>query len=180
MKFRLYGTSLSGIEVNEYAVTDKNGIAKFKDVLIGTGYTLEEVDTPTRYVVPEKQTAAIEWNKVTNKSFDNILKKFNVTVTKSDSEKGLPQGDASLAGAKYGIYKGNQLIDTYTTDANGQFICARTSRRSSTASLTNSARTNASQLSMTYGTSQKKRRSRSTPRADRNGCRCRKTRNSNP
>ena len=121
MKFRLYGTSLSGIEVNEYAVTDKNGVAKFKDVLIGTGYTLEEVDTPTRYVVPDKQTAAVEWNKVTNKSFDNILKKFNVTVTKSDSEKGLPQGDASLAGAKYGIYKGNQLIDTYTTDANGQF-----------------------------------------------------------
>lgn len=121
MKFRLYGTSLSSIEVNEYAVTDKNGVAKFKDVLIGTGYTIEEVDTPTRYVVPEKQTAAIEWNKVTNKSFDNILKKFNVTVTKSDSEKGLPQGDASLAGAKYGIYKGNQLIDTYTTDANGQF-----------------------------------------------------------
>ncbi len=121
MKFRLYGTSLSGIEVNEYAVTDKNGVATFKDVLIGTGYTLEEVDTPTRYVVPEKQTAAIEWNKVTNKSFDNVLKKFNITVTKSDSEKGLPQGDASLAGAKYGIYKGNQLIDTYTTDANGSF-----------------------------------------------------------
>lgn len=121
MKFRLYGTSLSGIEVNEYAVTDKNGVAKFKDVLIGSGYTLEEVDTPTRYVVPEKQTAAIEWNKVTEKSFDNILKKFSVTVTKSDSEKGLPQGDASLAGAKYGIYKGNQLIDTYTTDANGSF-----------------------------------------------------------
>ena len=121
MKFRLYGTSLSGIEVNEYAVTDKNGVAKFKDVLIGTGYSLEEVDTPTRYVVPDKQTAAVEWNKVTNKSFDNVLKKFNVTVTKSDSEKGLPQGDASLAGAKYGICKGNQLIDTYTTDANGQF-----------------------------------------------------------
>ena len=121
MKFRLSGTSLSGIEVNEFAVTDENGIATFKDVLIGTGYTLEEVDTPTRYVVPDKQTAAVEWNKVTEKSFDNVLKKFNVTVTKSDSEKGLPQGDASLAGAVYGIYKGNQLIDTYTTDANGQF-----------------------------------------------------------
>lgn len=121
MKFRLYGTSLSGIEVNEYAVTDKNGVAEFKDVLIGSGYTLEEVGTPNRYVVPEKQTAAIEWNKVTGKSFDNVLKKFSVTVTKSDSEKGLPQGDASLAGARYGIYKGNQLIDTYTTDASGQF-----------------------------------------------------------
>ena len=121
MKFRLYGTSLSGIEVNEFAVSNENGIAEFKDVLIGTGYTLEEVDTPTRYVVPEKQTAAVEWNKVTEKSFDNDLKKFNVTVTKSDRRTGLPQGDASLAGAKYGIYKGNQLIDTYTTDANGQF-----------------------------------------------------------
>ena len=121
MKFRLYGTSLSGIEVNEYAVTDKNGIARFKDVLIGTGYTLEEVDTPTRYVVPEKQTAAIEWNKVTNKSFDNVLKKFNVTVTKSDCESGMAQGDASLSGAAYGIYKGDQLVDTYYTDEAGQF-----------------------------------------------------------
>lgn len=121
MKFRLYGTSLAGIAVDEYAVTDKNGVAEFKDVLIGSGYTLEEVDTPNRYVVPDKQTAAVEWNKVTSKAFDNVLKKFSVTVTKSDSEKGLPQGDASLAGAKYGIYKGNQLIDTYTTDANGQF-----------------------------------------------------------
>lgn len=122
MKFRLYGTSLSGIEVNEFAVTNENGVAEFKDVLIGTGYVLEEIDTPLRYVVPDKQTAAIEWNKVTEKSFDNDLKKFNVTVTKSDCKTGMPQGDASLAGAKYGIYKGNQLIDTYTTDANGQFV----------------------------------------------------------
>ncbi len=122
MKFRLSGTSLAGIEVNSFAVTDENGVATFKDVLIGTGYVLEEIDTPLRYVVPDKQTAAIEWNKVTEKSFDNDLKKFNVTVTKSDSRTGLPQGDASLAGAKYGIYKGNQLIDTYTTDANGQFV----------------------------------------------------------
>lgn len=121
MKFRLYGTSLSGIEVNEFAVTDENGVAEFKDVLIGAGYVLEEIDTPLRYVVPDKQTAAIEWNKVTEKFFDNDLKKFNVTVTKSDRRTGLPQGDASLAGAKYGIYKGNQLIDSYTTDANGQF-----------------------------------------------------------
>ena len=121
LKFRLTGTSLSGIEVNEFAVTDENGVAEFKDVLIGAGYVLEEIDTPLRYVVPDKQTAAIEWHKVTEKSFDNDLKKFNVTVTKSDRRTGLPQGDASLAGAKYGIYKGNQLIDTYTTDANGQF-----------------------------------------------------------
>lgn len=121
MKFHLYGTSLSGLAVDEYAVTDSTGKAVFSDVLIGTGYTLEEVDTAIRYVVPANQTAAVEWNTVTNKSFTNILKKWNVTVTKSDAEMGLPQGDATLAGAVYGIYKGDQLVDTYTTDANGQF-----------------------------------------------------------
>ena len=121
VKFHLYGTSLSGLAVDEYAVTDSAGKAVFSDVLIGTGYTLEEVDTAIRYVVPEQQPAAVEWNTVTNKSFTNILKKWNVTVTKSDAETGLPQGDATLAGAVYGIYKGDQLVDTYTTDANGQF-----------------------------------------------------------
>ncbi len=121
VKFHLSGTSLSGLAVDEYAVTDSSGKAYFRDVLIGTGYVLEEVDTAIRYVVPDNQTAAVEWNKVANKSFVNILKKWNVTVTKSDKETGTAQGDASLAGATYGIYKGEQLIDTYTTDANGQF-----------------------------------------------------------
>ncbi len=121
IKFHLSGTSLSGLAVDEYAVTDSSGKAYFRDVLIGTGYVLEEVDTAIRYVVPDNQTAAVEWNKVTNKSFTNILKKWNVTVTKSDKETGTAQGDATLGGAVYGIYKGEQLIDTYTTDANGQF-----------------------------------------------------------
>ena len=123
MKFHLYGTSLSGLPVDEYAMTDKNGLAKFENVLISgdTPYVVEEVDTAVRYVVPASQTAPIEWNKVTKRSFDNVLKKFQVTVTKTDAETGSPQGDASLAGAVYGIYKGEELIDTYTTDENGQF-----------------------------------------------------------
>lgn len=32
---------------------------------------------------------------------------------------GQTQGDATLAGAVYGVYKGEELIDTYTTDENG-------------------------------------------------------------
>lgn len=124
VKFHLYGTSLSGHTVDEYAVTDKNGLAKFEDVLISGSkpYTLEEVGTAIRYVAPASQTAPIEWKKVTNRSFHNALKKFNVTVLKTDVETGKkPQGNASLAGAVYGIYKGGKLIDTYTTDGNGQF-----------------------------------------------------------
>ena len=123
VKFHLYGTSLAGITVDEYAVTDKNGVATFKDVLISgsTPYTLEEVDTEIRYVVPEKQTAPIKWNEVTNRDFTNILKKFSVTVTKSDREEGTAQGDAKLSGAVYGIYKGDTLVDKYVTDSEGQF-----------------------------------------------------------
>ena len=121
--FHLYGTSLSGISVDEYAVTDKNGVATFKDVLIsGTmPYTIEEVDTAIRYVVPANQTAPVKWKEVTTRNFTNILKKFTVTVTKSDREEGTAQGDASLAGAVYGIYKGETLVDKYVTDQNGQF-----------------------------------------------------------
>ena len=123
VKFHLYGTSLSGLPVDEYAVTDANGVARFENVLISgtTPYTVEEIDTAVRYVIPASQTAPIEWEKVTSRSFTNILKKFNVTVTKSDAETGTAQGDASLAGAVYGIYKDEELIDTYTTDKNGQF-----------------------------------------------------------
>ena len=121
--FHLYGTSLSGMAVDEYAVTDKNGVAAFKDVLISgsSPYTVEEVDTAVRYVVPEAQIAPVKWNEVTSRSFTNILKKFTVTVTKSDAETGTAQGDASLAGAVYGIYKGETLVDSYATDKNGQF-----------------------------------------------------------
>ena len=115
--FHLYGTSLSGIAVDEYAVTDVNGVATFEDVLISgsTPYTVEEVDTAVRYVVPEAQSAPINWNEVTNRSFLNILKKFSVTVTKSDAETGTAQGDASLAGAVYGIYKGGPVTDDIGT-----------------------------------------------------------------
>lgn len=123
VKFHLYGTSLSGAAVDEYAVTDESGVATFSKILVSGDkpYTLEEVDTAARYVVPADQTVAINWNEVTNATVTNILKKFRVNLTKLDKETGEPQGDATLAGAVYGIYDGDTLIDTYTTDAEGKF-----------------------------------------------------------
>lgn len=121
VKFHLYGTSLSGLKVDEYAVTNESGVATFSNVLIGTNYTLEEVDTAVRYVVPDVQNASVEWNKSSENIVVNTLKKFRVTVTKTDKETGTTQGNATLAGAVYGIYKGDELVDKYTTDANGQF-----------------------------------------------------------
>ena len=121
VKFHLTGVSLAGIPVDEYAVTGSNGKAVFSDVLIGTDYILSEVDTGICYVVPEDQTTAVEWNTVTQAEVRNVLKKWSATVTKRDAETGLPQGDATLAGAVYGVYRGEELVDTYITNESGQF-----------------------------------------------------------
>lgn len=130
-QFRLTGTSVYGDCIDMTVATDMNGIALFDPVPIGTGYALSEVNTDVKYVVPEDQEADVEWDKVTEREFDNILKKWRAEVYKlDDSAKspsggdsiGAPQGDATLAGAVYGVFKSGQLIDTYTTDANGHFI----------------------------------------------------------
>ena len=121
VKFHLTGVSLAGIPVDEYAVTGSNGKAVFSDVLIGTDYILSEVDTGICYVVPEDQTTAVEWNTVTQAEVRNVLKKWSAILTKRDAETGLPQGDATLASAVYGVYRGEELVDTYTTDESGQF-----------------------------------------------------------
>lgn len=67
MKFHLYGTSLSGIPVDEYAVTDSAGVAMFSDILISRddAYTLEKLETADRYVVPADQSVTVNWNEVT-------------------------------------------------------------------------------------------------------------------
>lgn len=85
-------------------------------------YSVEEVETPVKFVQPGSQNFTLDNGDVTLK-FSNILKKFRVEVTKSDSETASrAQGDASLAGAKYGIYKGGKLIDIFTTDSKGYFV----------------------------------------------------------
>lgn len=123
MKFHLFGVSASGEQVDLYATTDADGVATFKDVLIAgvSGYTLEEVETAVRYVIPEDQNVTVSWKEVTGASVTNILKKFNVTVVKKDAEVQTAQGDATLAGAVYGIYQDGTLVDTYITDETGSF-----------------------------------------------------------
>ena len=75
--FRLSGTSLSGLPVEEYAVSNAAGVARFENVLIGTGYVLEEVDVAIRYVVPEAQSAELSNGmKLQTRAFTTSLKSF--------------------------------------------------------------------------------------------------------
>lgn len=86
--FRLYGTATNGENVDMQALTNSNGIAEFVNVPVGSGYILEEVDTSDRYVVPDTQNVTIEWDKVTEKEFTNVLKKSSVKIVKKDAETG--------------------------------------------------------------------------------------------
>ena len=102
-----------GIDHKGMRVLDKNN----KKIV----YTAKELNTPGRYVQPASQTFTLEPGKTTTIRFSNILKTWQLSVTKTDAEAGVAQGDATLQGAEYGLYKAGKLIDTYTTDAAGQF-----------------------------------------------------------
>ena len=107
--------------------TGSDGVAILSDIPVYNSnnekivYTISEKNVPIRYVVPADQTATLTADATTTKTFKNILKKFTVEVTKQDSETTSAQGDGTLAGAVYGLYKDGELADTYTTDENGYF-----------------------------------------------------------
>ena len=107
--------------------TGSDGVAILSDIPVYNSnnekivYTISEKNVPVRYVVPADQTATLTADATTTKTFKNILKKFTVEVTKQDSETTSAQGDGTLAGAVYGLYKDGELVDTYTTDENGYF-----------------------------------------------------------
>lgn len=107
--------------------TGSDGIAILSDIPVYDSnnqkivYTISEKNVPIKYVVPASQTVTLTADETTSVTFENVLKKFTLEVTKKDSEKAEKQGDASLAGAVYGVFKDSVLIDEYTTDENGYF-----------------------------------------------------------
>ena len=107
--------------------TGSDGIAILSDIPVYNSnnekivYTISEKNVPIKYVIPADQTATLTTDATTTKTFKNILKKFTVEVIKQDSETTSAQGNATLAGAVYGLYLDGELIDQYVTDENGYF-----------------------------------------------------------
>ena len=85
-------------------------------------YTISENDVPVRYVVPAEQSTTLEADETVDVTFENKLKKFTAEITKKDSETVSAQGNATLAGAVYGLYCDGERVASYTTDENGHFI----------------------------------------------------------
>lgn len=114
IKFTLTGNGLTYT-----GVTDSKGVFLKGNIPAGT-YTVTE-ESIDKYVPQKSQTVTVRGGETATVNFDNILKKFRVKVVKSDIEEGTAQGDASLAGATYGLFKGDELVDTYVTDSNASF-----------------------------------------------------------
>lgn len=117
--FRLHGTSDKGNPVDVTATTDGEGKAYFYDVEIGT-YTLEEINPGAAYVLPQSQTVTISGDETVDVTMENRWKHWQAEITKVDGETGSSQGNASLNGAEYTLYKSGQAIATYTV-SNGKF-----------------------------------------------------------
>lgn len=99
--------------------TNSKGEFELTDLVPGS-YTVTEI-TDSKYETQKSQTVKVESGKTATVTFKNVLKKWNLTVTKTDAETKSAQGDATLAGAVYGIYNNGKLVDKYTTDKNGSF-----------------------------------------------------------
>lgn len=111
--------TIKGDGYSKTAKTNSKGEFELTDLVPGK-YTVTE-HTPTEYAEQKSKTVNVESGKTATVSFSNVLKKWNLTVKKTDAETKSAQGDATLAGAVYGIYNNGKLVDKYTTDKNGSF-----------------------------------------------------------
>lgn len=113
-----YDVKDSSGKVVAHVKTGSDGTITAKDLLMGD-YTVVETKAPAGYTIdktPRKVTvkaAETTLLNVTNKAIS-----FQVKVKKADTETGVTaQGDASLIGAKYGIYEdaaATKLLDEIT------------------------------------------------------------------
>lgn len=102
---------ISGNGIEKDVVTGPDGAIKVDNLQAGN-YTVTE-KAPDKYVQPESQQVTIYPGQTSSVSFSNILKKFTVEMQKKDSGHNKPrnaeyeaQGDATLDGAVYGMFKG--------------------------------------------------------------------------
>ncbi len=110
---------ISGNGVEKDVVTGPDGAINVDNLQAGN-YTVTE-NAPDKYVQPASQQVTIYPGQTSSVSFSNILKKFTVEMEKVDSATGEAQGDSTLDGAVYGMFKGETLLDTYTTANGGKF-----------------------------------------------------------
>ena len=131
----------------EKATTGADGTAKFTaDLPIGYSYSVKEDQAPEGYVRNTEDVYTFKFSYTNDKeaivsfahtfSNDRVTAKINLFKVDKETGKAVPQGDATLKGAVYGlyaredivhpdgatgtIYKAGEQVASITTDDKGQ------------------------------------------------------------
>ena len=118
IKFYLRGTSDSGREINIPATTDKDGIAKFDGVPIGTYMVIEDEETvPYGYLVADEKEVKVEYAQTIDATILNEEKTGSITVHKTT------EGQKNIEGIKFYLRgtsdTGREIDIPATTDKDG-------------------------------------------------------------
>jgi len=94
--FYLKGTSDSGREINIPAVTDKDGVAVFENVPIGTYMVIEDEETvPYGYLVADEKEVKVEYAQTIDATILNEEKTGSITVHKTT------EGQKNIEGIRF-------------------------------------------------------------------------------
>ena len=116
--FYLKGTSDSGREINIPAVTDKDGIAKFENIPIGTYMVIEDEETvPYGYLVADEKEVKVEYAQTIDATILNNEQTGSITVHKTT------EGQKNIEGIKFYLRgtsdTGREIDIPAITDENG-------------------------------------------------------------
>lgn len=116
--FYLRGTSDSGREINIPATTDKDGIAKFENIPIGTYMIIEDEETvPYGYLVADEKEVKVEYAQTIDATILNEEKTGSITVHKTT------EGQKNIEGIKFYLRgtsdTGREINIPATTDKDG-------------------------------------------------------------
>ena len=104
-----------GDDVTEVLTTDDSGKVVFTNLEPGS-YKLVEKQAPEGYVKSDAKDIVVQLDKINEITVENLAYKA-WKIKKVDSENNKP-----LEGVEFALYLGNELVETKTTDANGEII----------------------------------------------------------
>ena len=118
IKFYLRGTSDTGREIDIPTVTDKDGIAKFENIPIGTYMVIEDEETvPYGYLVADEKEVKVEYAQTIDATILNEEKTGSITVHKAT------EGQKNIEGIKFYLRgtsdTGREIDIPATTDKDG-------------------------------------------------------------
>lgn len=116
--FYLKGTSDSGREINIPATTDKDGVAVFENVPVGTYMVIEDEETvPYGYLVADEKEVKVEYAQTIDATILNEEKTGSITVHKTT------EGQKNIEGIKFYLRgtsdTGREIDIPAVTDENG-------------------------------------------------------------